>query len=292
MPNLAVRSKSDRGARVPLFGSPSKIRDGFQRLAGPPRAPYPAYSKPLSGSQGPSPGGALGHLRRDDSRSQSHYLVHFQLPATVTTAVNRPTLLIASTNPGKLREYREILSELSIDLKTLADVGISFEVDETGTTFRENATLKARGYAQASGLVTFAEDSGLEIDALDGEPGVYSARWGNTSDYDLKHRMILQRMAEVPLERRTARYVSEAAIVDISGRVWNYRGTVEGRIAMAPAGDGGFGFDPIFELPRFGRTMAQLSAEEKHAISHRGHSTRRALPRLRSIFGLPMSTRA
>ena len=213
-------------------------------------------------------------------------------PPPLTTAVNRPTLLIASTNPGKLREYRDILSELSIDLKTLTDVGISFEVDETGTTFRENATLKARGYAEASGMVTFAEDSGLEIDALDGEPGVYSARWGNTSDYDLKHRMILERLAEVPLERRTARYVSEAAIVDTDGRVWHFRGTVEGRIAMTPAGDGGFGFDPIFELPELGRTMAQLSAEEKHAISHRGRSTRRALPRLRSILGLPMSPRA
>jgi len=206
--------------------------------------------------------------------------------------MNRPTLLIASTNPGKLREYRDILDELPIDLRTLADLGISFEVDETGTTFRENATLKARGYAEASGMVTFAEDSGLEIDALNGEPGVYSARWGNTSDYGLKHRMILERLAEVPLERRTARYVSEAAIVDGVGHVWNYRGTVEGRIATAPAGNGGFGFDPIFELPEFRCTMAQLTAEQKHAISHRGRSTRLALPRLKAILGLPNSLQA
>jgi XTP/dITP diphosphohydrolase len=200
--------------------------------------------------------------------------------------MQRPTLLIASTNQGKLREYRAILSELPADLKTLVDVGIDFEVDETGTTFRENATLKATAYRAASGLVTFAEDSGLEIDVLGGEPGVYSARWGNTSDYDLKHRMILERLANVPSEQRTARYVSEAAIVDTGGRVWNYRGTVEGRIAMAPAGTGGFGFDPIFELPQFGCTMAQLSAEQKHAISHRGRSTRSALPRLRAVLGL------
>jgi XTP/dITP diphosphohydrolase len=200
--------------------------------------------------------------------------------------MHRPTLLIASTNPGKLREYRDILRELPVDLKTLADVGIAFEVVETGTTFRENATLKARAYGEASGMVTFAEDSGLEVDALGGEPGVYSARWGNTSDYTLKHAMLLERLRDVPRERRTARYVSEAAILDTGGRVWNYRGTVEGRVALAPAGDGGFGFDPIFEVARFGRTMAQLSAEQKHAISHRGRSTRRALPRLRATLGL------
>jgi XTP/dITP diphosphohydrolase len=200
--------------------------------------------------------------------------------------MHRPTLLIASTNQGKLREYREILSELPIDLKTLGDLGITFEVEETGITFRENATLKARAYGQASGMVTFAEDSGLEIDALGGEPGVYSARWGNTSDYAVKDQMILERLRNVPTEGRTARYVSEAAVVDCAGAVWNYRGTVEGRIASTPAGDGGFGFDPIFEVPQFGRTMAQLSPEQKHAISHRGRSTRRALPRLQTILGL------
>lgn len=206
--------------------------------------------------------------------------------------MNRPALLIASTNQGKLREYREILGRLPIDLLTLTDVGITFEVEETGTTFRQNATLKARAYGRASGMVTFAEDSGLEIDALNGEPGVYSARWGNTSNYDVKHRMIAERMQQVPREQRTARYVSEAAICDMSGHVWHYRGTVEGRIADAPAGEGGFGFDPIFEVTRFGCTMAQLSAEQKHSISHRGRSTRRALPRLRALLGIADSSQA
>lgn len=216
---------------------------------------------------------------------REHYLVHFDTLAT-STIMNRPSLLIASTNPGKLREYREILSDLPVDLLTLADLGITFEVEETGSTFRENANLKARAYAKASGLVTFAEDSGLEIDALHGEPGVYSARWGNTSDYTVKHRMILERLRDVPWERRTARYVSEAAIIDEAGKLWNYRGTVEGRIAFDSAGEGGFGFDPIFHVSRFGRTMAQLSAEQKHSISHRGRATRRALPRLGRALGL------
>ncbi|MFN0073755.1 MAG: RdgB/HAM1 family non-canonical purine NTP pyrophosphatase [Chloroflexota bacterium] len=195
-------------------------------------------------------------------------------------------LLIASTNQGKLAEYREILRGLPVELRTLADVGITFEVEETGITFRENAAIKARAYARASGLITFAEDSGLEIDALGGEPGVYSARWGGTSDYALKHRMILDRLTDVPWERRTARYVSEAAVVDASGHVWHYRGTVSGHISFEPAGHGGFGFDPIFQIASFARTMAQLTSAEKHAISHRGRSTRRALPRLRLVLGL------
>jgi XTP/dITP diphosphohydrolase len=237
---------------------------------------------------------ALWKLRRGEIEASllhiCHYLVHFDAPAT-TTSMPRPTLLIASTNQGKLREYREILGELPIDLVTLTDAGITFEADETGTTFRENATLKARAYAEASGLITFAEDSGLEIDAMNGEPGVYSARWGNTSDYEVKHRMILDRLQAVPWELRTARYVSEAAIVDSSARVWNYRGTVEGRIALSPSGSRGFGFDPIFHVTRFGCTMADLTAMQKHAISHRGRSTRRALPRLRAILGLAESAR-
>lgn len=201
--------------------------------------------------------------------------------------MTKPTLLIASTNQGKLKEYREILGELPITIVTLQDVGISFDVEETGTTFRENAALKARAYWEASRLVTFAEDSGLEIDALNGEPGVYSARWGNTSDYTVKCRMILDRLAELPWDRRTARYVSEAAVVDLHGRVWHYRGTVNGHIALEPRGTGGFGYDPIFTVTRFARTMAQLTPEQKHAISHRGRSTRRALPRLRQALGLP-----
>lgn len=195
-------------------------------------------------------------------------------------------LLIATTNQGKIREYREILGDLPVDLVTPADIGLSLEVDETGETFRENSALKAQAFYEASGLITFSEDSGLEIDALHGEPGVYSARWGGTSDYAIKNRRVLELLADVPWDRRTARYVSEATVVDQSGKRWHYRGTVAGKIANEVAGKGGFGYDPIFYVPRFKRTMAELSAQQKHEISHRGRSTRRALPRLRALLGI------
>jgi XTP/dITP diphosphohydrolase len=195
-------------------------------------------------------------------------------------------LLIATTNQGKIREYREILDILPVELITPADIGLSLDVEETGETFRANSDIKAKAFFEASGLVTFSEDSGLEIDALDGAPGVYSARWGGTSDYAVKNQRVLDLLAEVPVEKRTARYVSEATVVDLSGKRWHYRGTVSGRLGYEIVGEGGFGYDPIFYIPRFRRTMAQLSAVEKHEISHRGRSTRRALPRLRAILGV------
>lgn len=201
-----------------------------------------------------------------------------------------PRLLLATSNRGKIDEYREILDGIEAALVTPADLGLQIHVDETGTTFRQNAALKARAYARASGLVTLAEDSGLEIDALGGEPGVYSARWGDTSDYAAKNRMVLARLEGVPWDKRTARYVSEAAVVDQRGKIWHYRGVVRGYIAFAPAGEGGFGYDPIFYVRRHRRTMAQLTAAQKHEISHRGRATRRALPRLQAVLGEVSST--
>ncbi len=174
---------------------------------------------------------------------------------------SQPTLLIATTSPGKIREFRQLLAQLPVEVVTPADLGLILEVEETGSTFRENAEIKARAYAAASNLPTLAEDSGLEIDALGGEPGVYSARWGGTDDYAVKNRLILDRLAAVPWERRGCCYVSEAVVLAPEGKHFYGRGEVRGRIGTAPAGEGGFGYDPIFYLPQFKRTMAQLTPQ-------------------------------
>lgn len=187
----------------------------------------------------------------------------------------RQRLLIATTNPDKIRELREILGGLPVELVTPTDLGIDLEVAETGETFAANAEIKARAWHDRTGLLTLAEDSGLEIDALGGWPGVESARWAG-DDYTLKNRLIVERLAGVPDERRTCRYVCVIAILDCPGRLYTATGTVEGRVAGEPRGTGGFGYDPIFYLPDRGRTMAELAPEQKHAISHRGRAARLA----------------
>ena len=188
-------------------------------------------------------------------------------------------LLIATTNPHKIREFHEILVGLPYELVTPLDLGLSFDVEETGTTFAENAALKATAWADATGMLALADDSGLEIDALGGEPGIFSARWaGEDVSYEERFRILLTRLADVPAERRTARYraaiaVAEPAPVGLRGVV---EGTLEGQIAFAPAGSGGFGYDPIFYVPEAQRTVGQMSAEEKHRISHRARAAEAA----------------
>ncbi|HEU5366974.1 MAG TPA: RdgB/HAM1 family non-canonical purine NTP pyrophosphatase, partial [Ktedonobacterales bacterium] len=182
-------------------------------------------------------------------------------------------LLLATTNPGKLREYREIFTELPFRLTTLDEQGIDLDVEETGATFAENALLKARAYAQASGLLTLADDSGLEIDALGGEPGVYSARWPTAdTTYPERFKLIFERLADLSPERRTARFRCVIALARPDGWHEMVEGTVEGIIADAPRGANGFGYDPIFYVPALGATTAELSPEEKHRISHRGRA--------------------
>ena len=186
-------------------------------------------------------------------------------------------LLIATKNQGKVREYRELLADLPFEVVSLADVGLDAEVEETGATFEENAILKARTYARLSGLLTWADDSGLAVDALDGWPGVHSARVAgpNASDAD-RIALLLQRLEGVPPEQRTAAFHCVVAIATPDGRVWTTDGMCSGVIIDEPTGRGGFGYDPVFFVPALGKTFAQLSSEEKNAISHRGMAARKA----------------
>jgi XTP/dITP diphosphohydrolase len=191
---------------------------------------------------------------------------------------------LGTSNIHKLAELRAILDNLPLILLSLRDVAPIPDVAETGATFAENAILKATAYARASGLLTLADDSGLEIDALGGEPGVYSARWaGVDTPYDERFRIILDRMAQTPPERRTARFRCVIAIAGPDGLLATAEGVLEGMIATEPHGAGGFGYDPIFYLPAYGKTVAELPAEVKNHISHRALAAAQARQQLLDI---------
>ena len=191
-------------------------------------------------------------------------------------------LLVATHNQGKLREYKELLHDLPVELVYLDDVGITQQVEETGSTFLENALQKALNYARISGLVTLADDSGLEVDALGGAPGVYSSRYAgpNASDRD-RIEKLLRDLQGVPRERRTARFRCVIAVATPEGEACTAQGTVEGLIVDTPRGEHGFGYDPVFYLPDRGRTMAELPPEEKNRISHRARAAQAIKPLLR-----------
>ena len=178
-------------------------------------------------------------------------------------------LVLASKNEKKLVEMNEILSHLGIQVCSEAQAGVDVEVEETGTTFEENSLLKARAVMQASGMPAIADDSGLCVDALNGAPGVYSARYGGEGLDDTgRYRLLLENMrGQTP---RTARFVSVITCCFPSGDVLSARGECPGTIAFAPMGEGGFGYDPVFFLPPLKKTFAQLTPEEKNAVSHRG----------------------
>jgi XTP/dITP diphosphohydrolase len=194
-------------------------------------------------------------------------------------------LLVATHNPGKVREYQTLLADLPLEVTYLDAEGITLEVEETGLTFAENAVLKATTYARASGLWTWADDSGLEVDALGGAPGVYSARYGGPglSDAD-RYRKLLDALTGVPWAGRTARFRCVVALATPAGDVRTGDGACEGIIAFGPVGSNGFGYDPVFYLPDRGQTMAQLPAETKHEISHRGRASRAAETLLEAMF--------
>ena len=183
-------------------------------------------------------------------------------------------IIFATGNTGKMREIRSILADLGVPVLSMKEAGIQADIEENGTSFEENAMIKARAVAaavEAKGSVILADDSGLEIDALNGEPGIYSARYlGEDTPYDVKNRELIRRLEGVPEDRRTARFVCAIAAVLADGREFSVRGVIEGRIGYEQKGQGGFGYDPIFYVPEYGKTTAEMSSEEKNLISHRG----------------------
>lgn len=184
-------------------------------------------------------------------------------------------VIFATGNENKLREISQITEDMDIDIVSMKDAGFFADVDETGTTFEENAYLKASAIAKKCGLPTLADDSGLEIDYLGREPGIYSSRYmGEDTPYPVKNAELLRRMENVPDEQRTARFVCAICYVRPDGTSETVRATMEGRVAYEPAGTNGFGYDPIFFLPERGCTSAELPPEEKNAISHRGKALR------------------
>ena len=179
--------------------------------------------------------------------------------------------VFATGNEGKMREVRLILQDLGFPVLSMKEAGVSLDIEENGTTFAENAMIKARAVWEKTGGIVLADDSGLVVDYLGGEPGVYSARYlGEDTSYEIKNQAIIDRLADAKEEERTARFVSAIAAVLPDGSELVTEGTVEGLIAHEPAGNGGFGYDPIFYLPEYGVTSAEIPIEKKNEISHRG----------------------
>lgn len=185
-------------------------------------------------------------------------------------------LIFATGNEGKMKEIRAILGDLDYEILSSKEAGVDIDIVEDGETFEENAIIKAKAVMEATGCLVLADDSGLEVDYLNKEPGIYSARYmGEKTPYRIKNQIIIDRLDGVPDEKRTARFVCVIAAAFPDGSVKTARGTIEGRIAYEPAGENGFGYDPIFYLPDRKMTSAQISAEEKNAISHRGEALRK-----------------
>lgn len=188
-----------------------------------------------------------------------------------------PKLLIATRNSGKVNEYRELLGAIPYQLTSLRQEGITVEVEETGASYEENARLKAEAYAQASGLLTLADDSGIEVDALGGAPGYRSARYGGPGLTDAERVQLLLRNVEgVPDAERSGRFVCTIALAEPDAPTRVVAAAVEGVVTYAPQGESGFGYDPIFFYPPFGKTFAQIPQLQKNAVSHRGQAARLA----------------
>lgn len=197
----------------------------------------------------------------------------------------KQTIIFATGNEGKMREIRQILEGMDVELLSMKEAGIEADIVEDGKNFEENAVIKAKAAAARTNHIVLADDSGLEIDYLNKEPGIYSARYlGEDTSYDIKNADLLRRMEGVPEEKRTARFVCAIAAAMPDGEVFTTLGIIEGRIGYETKGENGFGYDPIFYLPEYGCTSAELSEEEKNAISHRG----RALEAMREELGKRM----
>ncbi len=184
-------------------------------------------------------------------------------------------IIFATSNEGKMREIRMIMEDSEFEVLSLKEAEIQADIEENGTTFEENAVIKATEIAKLSGTIVLADDSGLEVDYLDKAPGIYSARFlGEDTGYDIKNNYILEKLAGVPREKRSARFVCAIACAFPDGETLTTRATIEGYIGDAIRGENGFGYDPIFMVPEYEKTTAELSMEEKNAISHRAKALR------------------
>ncbi len=184
-------------------------------------------------------------------------------------------IIFATGNAGKMKEIREIMGDMGVEILSMKEAGIEADIEENGTTFVENAIIKATEIAKQTNDIVLADDSGLEIDFLNKEPGVYSARYlGEDTSYDIKNQALLDRLNGVPKEKRTARFVCAIAAALPDGEVLTTEATIEGYIGDAPAGANGFGYDPIFYVEEYGCSTAELTDAQKNAISHRGKALR------------------
>ena len=194
-------------------------------------------------------------------------------------------IVFATGNEGKMKEIRMILADLGVPVLSMKEAGVSADIVEDGKTFEENAAIKAETIRDLTGAIVLADDSGLEIDYLGGEPGIYSARYmGEDTSYDIKNQNLLDRLEGVPDEKRTARFVCAICAALPDGRKLTTRGTIEGIIGHGISGENGFGYDPIFWLPEYGCSTAELSPEKKNELSHRGKALRAIKEQLREIL--------
>lgn len=194
-------------------------------------------------------------------------------------------IIFATGNEGKMKEIRMILADLGVPVLSMKEAGVSADIVEDGKTFEENAAIKAETIRDLTGAIVLADDSGLEIDYLGGKPGIYSARYmGEDTSYDIKNQNLLDRLEGVPDEKRTARFVCAICAALPDGRKLTTRGTIEGIIGHGISGENGFGYDPIFWLPEYGCSTAELSPEKKNELSHRGKALRAIKEQLREIL--------
>ena len=197
----------------------------------------------------------------------------------------QPKLLIATTNDGKIAEFRFLLRSLPFKLTTPSEEGKVLQVEETGLTFKDNAVIKASAYAAELGMMALADDSGIEVEALGGRPGVYSARYGGENLTDEgRVELLLQEMKAVPWEKRTAAFRAVIAVAWPDGRILTREGIMNGTVNLSPVGGNGFGYDPIFYLSEYKATTAQLTSEQKNLLSHRGKAAEGIVKALLSQF--------
>ena len=195
-------------------------------------------------------------------------------------------IIVATRNPGKVGEFQAMLGRLGYDVESLLDYDTAPETEETGSTFEENAELKSKEAAAYFGHAVLSDDSGLEVDALDGAPGVYSARFAGEDKSDAANNaLLLEKLADTPADRRTARFVCALSLAKPSGETLTVRGTMEGQIGFEQKGTNGFGYDPLFLIPSLNQTAAELTKSEKAAISHRGQALKKLEAALTTFLG-------